>query len=123
MRISKRRRWKLDRDGPGRFRLKIAEMLKEQLGIEVEAHRINCNNSPQDRLGDIARWDVDGWDQVHGIPVHVCSWDRMGDIIRSKKIEVVENNPTHFEVSHGALPVKKANRTLVEIFSDEAAPD
>ena len=115
MRVNRRRRWKLDRDGPGRFRLKIAEMLKEQLGIEVEPHRINCNNSPQDRLGDIARWDVDGWDRVHSIPVHVCSWDRMGDIIRSKEIAIVEHNPIHFEVCHGVLPKPKPKTKLVDI--------
>lgn len=96
------RRWRLDQDGPGRYRLKIAEMLKEQLGIEVESHRIHCNNSPSDRLGDVCRWCVDGWD-AEGRQVHVCSWDRMGDIIRSRKIVIVEDNVHHFEVCRGFI--------------------
>ena len=100
MRISKRRRWKLDRDGPGRFRLKIAEMLKEQLGIEVEAHEIHCNNSPNDHWLGMCRWCVDGWDKENR-RVHVCSWDRMGDIIKSKEIAVVDNDIHHFEVCRG----------------------
>jgi hypothetical protein len=94
--------------------LKIAEMLKEQLGIEVEAHLIRCNNSPSDRWDDTARWDADGWDR-EGRQVHVCSWDRMGDIVRSKKIAVVEDNPHHFEVSHGLLPKPKPKTKLVDI--------
>ncbi len=98
--LTRKRRWKLELDGPGRYRVKIAEMLKEQLGIEVDAHLINCNNSPQARLEDIARWDVYGWNSA-GMKVHVCSWDRMGDIIKSKKIEVVDSCPIHFEVCRG----------------------
>ena len=118
MRISKRRRWKLDRDGPGRFRLKIAEMLKEQLGIEVEAHEIHCNNSPSDRWMDMCRWCVDGWD-AEGRQVHVCSWDRMGDIIRCKKLGIVEDSLTNFEVSCGAVvpPKKPRSKKLVDILT------
>lgn len=78
-------------------------MLAEQLGIDVDPEKINCNKSPADRWRDVARWDVDGFRDNDGCRqfVHVCSWDRMGDIIRSGEIAVVDEDPLHFEVCRG----------------------
>ncbi len=98
--MKRRRRWRLDRDGPGRFRRKIAEMLLSDLGIVVDAADIHCNNSPSDRWEDMCRWCAGGRD-ANGLKMHVCSWDRMGDIIRAGNIAIVEQTPGHAEVSYG----------------------
>lgn len=97
--MKRRRRWhSVRRDGPGRMRLRIAAML-EKLGIAVDAYDIHCNNSPSDRYLDMCRWCVDG--KRDGQHVHVCSWDRMTDIIKSGSVAVVEDDPHHFEVCRG----------------------
>ena len=75
-------------------------MLQSQLGISVDPSDIHCNKSPSDRWMDMCRWCVDGRDR-DGRRVHVCSWDRMGDIIRSKKIAVVDADPHAYEVCRG----------------------
>lgn len=96
-----RRRWhSVRRNGPGRMRIRIAKMLKDNLGISVDAYDIFCNNSPSDRHLDMCRWGVDG--TLNGTFVHVCSWDRMGDIIKAGCLAVVEDNPYHYEVCRGS---------------------
>lgn len=96
-----RRRWRSVRlNGAGRSRIKIAEMLESQLGIKVDSNDIHCNSTPTDKWLDMCRWCVDGKDS-DGRHVHVCSWDRMGDIIRSNKIAVVDSDPHAFEICCG----------------------
>ena len=96
----RKRRWhSLRRDGPGRMCRRIAEMLKE-IGIEVSPYDIICNNSPSDRYMDLCRWCADG--TKDGMHVHVCSWDRMCDIIKRKSLAIVDDDRHHFEVCRGA---------------------
>lgn len=98
--MGRHRKWHSVRvNGPGRMRIKIAAMLKEQLGIDADPYDIFTNNSPSDRLMDMCRWGVSA--KRNGSHCHVCSWDRMTDIIRCGKIGVVEDNPYHFEVCRG----------------------
>lgn len=81
------------------MRLRISELLEKQLGITADPYEIRCNNSPSDRLMDLCRWCVDGMRDASR--VHVCSWDRMTDIIKAKKVAIVEDDPHHFEVCRG----------------------
>lgn len=91
---------KVGPQGPGRMRIKIASMLKRDLGIDADPYELFVNNSPSDRLYDMARWG--GEAKRNGLHVHVCSWDRMTDIIKAGCVAVVEDNPHHFEVCRGS---------------------
>lgn len=94
------RRWhSVRRNGPGRYRIKIAEMLLRDLQITVCPDDISVNNSPTDRWYDCARWDV--WGFRDGLPIHVCSWDRMGDIIKAGKMALVGDTIDYLEVCRG----------------------
>lgn len=93
----RKRRWhSVRRDGPGRMRIRVAEMLKTDCGIDADPYDISCLSDPNSRLMDLCRWCVDG--KREGQFVHVCSWDRMTDIIKAGCLAVVEDDPHHFEV-------------------------
>lgn len=80
-------------------------MLEEQLGILVDPADIHCNSSPADRLLDLCRWCVSG--TRDGRHIHVCSWDRMGDIIKAGGLAVACDDWNGFEVCAGKPPAKE----------------
>lgn len=86
--------------GCGRFRHKISRMLLEQLDIIVEPSDILENKSPWCKQMDLCRWCVTGVTKS-GLYVHVCSWERMGDIIKSGEIVKVNNDYLSLEVCAG----------------------
>ncbi len=103
--MGRKRRWhSVRRDGPGRMRIKIAALLLRDCGLIADPYDINTNNSPPDRYLDSARWDVDAKKEGFPFFYHVCSWDRMTDIIKAGGIAVVEDNYLHFEVCRGKPP-------------------
>lgn len=96
--MTRRRKWhSVRRDGAGRTRIKLAEMLLRDCGITVHPDDIVQNIAPSARWLDLCRWCADGTKEG-GEFVHVCSWSRMGDIVRSGKIAVVDDDHLGFEV-------------------------
>lgn len=93
-------RWRsVRRDGPGRLRLRLAAMFEEQLGITIDPCDLWVQNPAYAKM-DLARWGGDGRDR-DGRFVHVCSWERMADVVRSGRLAVVTDDPLAFEVCAG----------------------
>ena len=80
----RRKGFVLSRDGAGRSRIKIAEMLKKDLGIFIDPDEINTNAPRAVKCQDICRWEV--WGTMGDTSVCIRSWDRMGDIIKSGQV-------------------------------------
>lgn len=72
-------------------------MLLRDCEITVDPFDILQNISPSSRWLDLCRWCVNGTTS-DGVFIHVCSWARMGDIVRSGRIAVVSNDYLGFEV-------------------------
>lgn len=94
----RKRGHRLHYDGPGRTRERLAEMLKEQCGIDISPYDLVLNRYPEAKYLDLCRWCGDGKFIEDGGFVHVCSWDTMTEIVRYKKIEVVDADYLTFEV-------------------------
>lgn len=88
----------------GRTRIKMAEMLKEQHGIDIDPDDLFTNNTPAYRLADCCRWGGDG--TKDGRHVHVCSWSTMTEIIKQGTIAVVDDSYLTFEVCEGPATYK-----------------
>jgi hypothetical protein len=84
----------------GKTRVKIAEMLEKQIGVFCQPEDIWQNNYPAAKYMDLARWGVDA-KYADGRFVSVSSWDRMGDIVKSKIIVVVSKDSLGVEVCSG----------------------
>lgn len=80
------------------MRIRIAAMLAE-IGVIVDPDSIHQNQDPCSRRTDMCRWCVDG--TKDGRFIHVCSWSRMGDIIKSGKLGIVDDDYLTFEVCEG----------------------
>jgi hypothetical protein len=100
--LAKRAWHSLRRSGPGRIRTKLADMLKQQLGITIDPHDMHQNQAPPHRWLDLCRWCADGTNK-DGRFVHICSWDRMGDIVKSGTIAVVDDDYLSFEICRGSV--------------------
>jgi hypothetical protein len=70
-------------DGPGRTRIKLAELLSKELGVEVRPEAIWQNNYPAAKWLDLARWGVPVNIPGLGKNVNVHSWDTMGEIVKN----------------------------------------
>jgi hypothetical protein len=91
------RRRRRKSDGPGRTRIKLAELLERELGVQVRPEDIWQNNYPAAKWLDLCRWGVEARQPGLKITANVHSWDTMGEILK-KGLAVVSREPTSIEV-------------------------
>ena len=103
----RRKSFVLSRDGAGRSREMIADMLERDLGIRVDPDEIRTNAPRAVKCQDICRWEV--WGTMGDSSVCVRSWDRMGDIIAAKQVVRVadRHDTSDIEVCAYEKPIVK----------------
>jgi hypothetical protein len=61
-----RRKRRRKSDGPGRIRIKLAELLSKELNVEIRPEDIWQNNYPAAKWLDLCRWGVEARTAITG---------------------------------------------------------
>lgn len=78
---TRRRGHSLRLDGPGRVRVKLAEIIERELGCQCDPYDIWQNNTPSAKWLDLARWGVT-CRFPDGATKNIHSWDTMTAIVK-----------------------------------------
>jgi hypothetical protein len=85
---------------PGRTRVRLAQLLEQQLGIIIHPSNLQQNNNSLVKWNDLCRWCGTG--ERDGRFIHIASWDTMSKIVRSGRVLLCgRNDPLSQEVCAG----------------------
>lgn len=93
-------------NSPGATRTKLAVILRRDLDIDITAHDLwTQQGAYRHATWDLARWGGHGhrWTGTTWLPVQVCSWDTMTDILRAGHVRIVSEDGGSVEISAGGV--------------------